>query len=133
MPARQVDSMLALAAEKEKSEQLEGRVNVLEQEVRNTRFGGKVDCRDPRTVCGDVVRRELCMYVYLSGGGGARPRAPCLFVFCQLVFYLRRTRSRAQTRDPYARKMGLMVSFVKPHVFKARERLYNSSVPRPGW
>eukprot|EP00752_Nemacystus_decipiens_P007835 g7000.t1 len=31
---REVDSMLALAAEKEKSEQLEARVNVLEQEVR---------------------------------------------------------------------------------------------------
>lgn len=36
-PSRpQVDSMLALAAEKEKSEQLEARVNILEQEVRNT-------------------------------------------------------------------------------------------------
>lgn len=43
--------MLSLAAEKEKSEQLEARVNVLEQEVRNTLgkgiiviFGGSWRC-----------------------------------------------------------------------------------------
>lgn len=63
-PSRpQVDSMLALAAEKEKSEQLEARVNILEQEVRNTcSFGGggwyAEITRDHRRI---KLRAGLCM------------------------------------------------------------------------